>query len=60
MKKWFKAALVRAIKTFAETCLGFIAVGMAINEIDWLYMLSVACVAVIASFLISVKGLPEL
>lgn len=60
MKKWIKAAGIRAIKTFAESCLGFVVVGLSINDINWLMMLSVASVAALSSILISIKGLPEL
>ena len=59
-KEWIKKAGIRAIKTFAQTLLGFIAVGLAINEIPWGYALSVSTVALIASILTSIAGLPEL
>lgn len=58
--KWIKAAGVRAIKTFAQTFLSFITVGMAIKEIDWIYALSCATVALIYSLITSIAGLPEL
>lgn len=60
MKEWMKKAGIRAIKTFAQTLLGFMAVGLAINEIPWGYALSVSTVALIASILTSLGGLPEL
>lgn len=54
------AALARAIKTFAQTALGFITVGLAFSDIDWLTVLSVAGVSMIYSILTSmVTGLPE-
>ena len=59
-KEWIKKAGIRAIKTFAQTLLGFMAVGLAINEINWGYALSVSTVALIASILTSIAGLPEL
>ncbi len=58
--KWLKAAGIRAVKTFAQTALGMIAVGAAVSEVQWKYVLSVAIVAAIASMLTSVAGLPEL
>lgn len=58
--KWLKAAGIRAVKTFAQTALGMIAVGAAVSEVQWEYVLSVAIVAAIASMLTSVAGLPEL
>ena len=56
---WFKAALVRAVKTFAQTMLGVVVVGKAVDEIDWKYAFSVAIVAAIASILTSIAGIPE-
>ena len=56
---WFKAAGIRAIKTFAQSMLSMIAIGAAMSEIEWKYVLSVAVVAAILSMLTSVAGLPE-
>jgi len=57
---WFFAALVRALKTTAQTALGLFTVGTAFTEIDWFYILSVAGVAGIYSLLTSIAtGLPE-
>jgi hypothetical protein len=58
-KQWFVAAATRAVKTMAQTALGMITVGAAINAIDWTYVGSVALVAAILSILTSVVGLPE-
>lgn len=58
-KKWAVAALVRAIKTFAQTMVGSIAVGAAFSEVDWLRALSVSVVACVLSLLTSLAGLPE-
>ena len=58
-KLWIKAAAVRAVKTFAQTAIGGLAVGMAISEVNWLYLLSVSSVAAILSLMTSVAGLPE-
>lgn len=60
MKKWLKAAGIRAVKTFAQTAVATVTVGTAVNEIDWFRVLSVAVVAGICSLLTSVAGLPEL
>ena len=57
--EWFKVALVRAIKTMAQTALGMITVGMAASEIQWVYVGSVSLVAGIYSMLTSIAGLPE-
>ena len=57
--KWALAALIRAIKTFAQTAVSMIAVGAAFSEIDWLRALSVSGVAFVLSILTSMAGLPE-
>lgn len=57
--KWVKAAGVRAVKTMAQTALGMITVGAAVNEIDWMYVGSVALVSGLASVLTSLAGIPE-
>lgn len=59
-KDWFKAAGIRAIKTIAQTALGFITVGLTMAEIDWKAVVSVAVVAGVYSLLTSIAGLPEL
>ena len=58
-KTWLKAALIRAVKTFAQTAVSMIAVGAAFSEIDWLRVLSVSGVAFVLSMLTSLAGLPE-
>ena len=58
-KEWAIAALIRAVKTFAQTFAGCIAVGAAIHEVDWLRALSVSGVAFVLSILTSLGGLPE-
>lgn len=59
-KEWIKAAGIRALKTFAQTMVGSIAVGAAISEVDWLRALSVSGVACVLSLFTSLAGLPEL
>ena len=59
-KNWFIAALIRAVKTFAQTALAYITIGMRFKEIDWLDLLSIAGVAAIYSIITSfATGLPE-
>ena len=58
-KEWAVAALIRAVKTFAQTFAGCIAVGAAVSEVDWLRALSVSGVAFALSILTSLAGLPE-
>ena len=59
-KKFLIAALIRAVRTFAQTAVSMIAVGAAFSEIDWLRVLSVSGVAFVLSMLTSLAtGLPE-
>ena len=59
-KKFAIAALIRAVRTFAQTFIGCISVGAAFSEVEWLKALSVSGVAFILSILTSVAtGLPE-
>ena len=59
-KEWAVAALIRAVRTFAQTFVGFIAVGAALEEIQWLRALSVSGAAAVLSILTSLAtGLPE-
>ena len=57
--QWIKAAGIRALKTFAQTAVGMITVGAAIQDIDWMLVGSVSAVAAIASLLTSIIGIPE-
>ena len=59
-KKFLVAALIRAVRTFAQTFVSMIGVGAAFNEVDWLRALSVSGVAFVLSILTSLAtGLPE-
>lgn len=58
-KEWAKAAGIRAVKTFAQTFVGSVTVGAAMNEVDWARALSVSGVAFVLSLLTSLTGLPE-
>ena len=58
-KEWAVAALIRAVRTFAQTFVGCIAVGAAMNEVEWLHALSVSGVAFVLSIMTSLGGLPE-
>ena len=59
-KIWFKAAGIRAVKTLAQTAVAMIGVGATISSVDWLTVMSTACVSAILSLLTSVAGLPEI
>ncbi len=60
MKKWIKAAGIRAIKTVAQTAVATIGTSAVIGDVNWLVVLSASALAGILSLLTSVAGLPEL
>lgn len=57
---WLKAALIRAIKTMAQTAVGMLS-GSAVGvlEADWIAVASVSAMAGVVSVLTSLAGLPE-
>lgn len=60
MGMWLKAALIRAIKTFAQAMVAQIGAGtIGITEFDWLTALSISAMAAVLSILTSIAGLPE-
>ena len=56
---WLKAALVRAVKTVAQTAVATIGTSAVLAQVDWLLVGSAAALAGILSLLTSVAGLPE-
>lgn len=58
-KTWWKAAGVRALKTFCQTAVSMLTVGQAFIDIDWMNVLSVSGVAAVISLLTSIAGIPE-
>lgn len=60
MKNKLFAALKRAGWTAAETALAMLPVGVGIEEVQWLHVLSVTALAAVLSMLKSVvAGMPE-
>ncbi len=59
MKKWFKAAGIRAIKTVAQTAVATIGTSAVISAVDWRIVVSASALAGVISLLTSVAGLPE-
>lgn len=60
MSKWMRAALIRAIRTWAQTALATIGYGaVRIGDVDWVLVVSAATLAAIISMLMSIAGLPE-
>lgn len=58
-KPWLKAAAIRALRTFGQVMASSITIGAAVNEVDWMKMLSISAVAAIYSIFTSISGLPE-
>ena len=62
---WAKAALVRAIRTFAEAMLAYIGAGafeagqLVLADVNWLSALSAGAVGFVVAILLALNGLPE-
>lgn len=57
---FWKAALIRAVRTIAQSAVAVIGTAAVLSEIDWLMVASTATVAGILSMLNSIiTGLPE-
>jgi hypothetical protein len=59
-REWWKAAAIRAIKTFCQTAIASIGTAMVIEDVNWLMVLSASALAGVLSILTSIAtGLPE-
>lgn len=59
-KEFWKAALVRAIRTFAESALAYIGTGaVVLGDVNWLATLSAGAFGFVCSILLALAGLPE-
>lgn len=59
-KKWWKAAGIRALKTFFQTFVAAIGSSALIESVNWEIVLSASTLAAILSLATSLAGLPEL
>ena len=58
--KWWKAALIRAIRTFAEAMLAYIGTGaMVLGDVNWIAALSAGGFGFVTAILLALTGLPE-
>lgn len=58
-KKWFKASIVRAVKTMAQTAIATIGTSAVLGEVNWVMVGSASALAGILSVLTSIAGIPE-
>lgn len=59
MKKWIKAAGIRAVKTVCQTAVATIGTSSLMGEVNWVAVGSTSLLAGILSILTSLAGLPE-
>lgn len=59
-RAWLKAALIRAIRTFAEAMLAYIGTGaVVLGDVNWLAALSAGGFGFVTALLLALTGLPE-
>lgn len=59
-RNWWKAALIRAVRTIAQTAIATIGTTAVIEQVNWLAVLSASALAGVLSLLTSIAtGLPE-
>ena len=58
-KTWWRAALIRALKTLAQTALATLGTAAVLSEVNWPVLLSTSALAALLSLLTSLAGLPE-
>lgn len=58
-KKWWKAAGIRALRTFAQAAIAAIGTTALITDVNWLVVGSTALLSAVLSLLTSLAGLPE-
>lgn len=56
---WWKAAGIRALKTFAQTAIASIGTSAVFSQVNWVAVASASALAAILSLLTSLAGLPE-
>lgn len=58
-KKWAKLALVRALRTAAQTAVASLSISYTLEEVQWGYTASTVALSALLSLLMSIAGLPE-
>lgn len=65
MSKWLRAALIRSVRTFAESMLAYVggdavSVGkLILSDVNWIAALSAGAFGAIVAILLALAGLPE-
>lgn len=59
VKDWLEAALIRALRTFAQTAIATIPVGLSITDFGFPHVVGVSAGAALLSLLTSIAGIPE-
>jgi len=60
IREWVKAALIRAVKTAAQTAIAALPVtGFLLGDVNWVAVASMAAGGFILSMLTSLAGIPE-
>lgn len=58
-KEWTRKALVRAIKTVAQTFIATVGTATYLGAVDWKLVVSASVLAGILSIATSIAGIPE-
>jgi ABC-type phosphate/phosphonate transport system permease subunit len=59
-KKWAVAALIRAVRTFAEAMIAYIGTGaVVLGDVNWIAALSAGAFGFVLAILLALTGLPE-
>lgn len=58
-KEWLSAALIRAIRTVAQTAIATIGTAVVMSDVNWVAVVSASLLAGVVSLLMSLAGLPE-
>ncbi len=58
-KSWARSAMLRAVRTVAQTAVANIGFSAEFREIDWFFLVGTSLTAGLLSVLTSLAGLPE-
>lgn len=56
---WLRAALIRAVRTVAQTAIATIGTSALLSDVNWKVTISASVLSGILSMLTSIAGLPE-